>query len=44
MNKICMKILFFVLCCAVLTFMPACRVYAAELDDYDYEQIDDTLD
>ena len=44
MNKICMKMLFFVLCCAVLTFMPACRVYAAELDDYDYEQIDDTLD
>lgn len=44
MNKVCVKMLFFLMCCAVLTFVTACNVSAAELDDYDYEQIDDTLD
>lgn len=44
MNKVCKKIIFFLLCCAVFTFVAACNVSAAELDDYDYEEINDTLD
>lgn len=43
MNKFVFKPVFFAVCCIIMTLSMSCRVYALSLDDYDYEEIDDSI-
>lgn len=43
MNKFILKIIVFAMCCIFMTLSMTCRVLAVSLDDYDYDEIDDSI-
>lgn len=43
MNKFILKIIVFAVGCIFMTLSMTCRVSAVSLDDYDYDEIDDSI-